>query len=413
MAPAAQSPADPKQNKAMAQARKPLVRTLTLALVIIVLAGAFSQRAFQNLSRIDFRNSNFVFFWIAGRMVLAGQNPYDTSQWLAQHELNHATWQPNRIFPYPLPLAILLAPLGMLTLEAAYVGWQLFTLVVVSLATWAILRTSSAPQPLRVFFPLLLCLMFFGPVFLTLQIGALGGLTLGAVVGAILALERRRELLAGALLSIVLLKPPQGLPLLILGGTWLVFHRSWRALLGLSIGAFVLLVAGLLLDPAWPLAFASIGQMVMTRNLGLHSNVFSLASHACSGGASCTWILGGGAALVVGAATLVYLWRRRSILSHMAAFSVIIPIAFVTAVYAWSYDQILYVIPIAWATGQLAVSARGYALTFVFTIVLVVLSILVLIVQARTGTDLLSSITSLLVLVAVGAALARRQSSPA
>ncbi len=397
----------------MPQARRPLARTLTLALVIVVLAGAFSQRAFQNLNRIDYRNSNFVFFWIAGRMVLAGENPYDTGQWIAQHELNHTTWKPNRVFPYPISLALLLAPLGVLTLEAAYVCWQLFTLVVVALSTWAIMRASSVPRPPRVFFPLLLCLMFFGPLYLTLQIGALGGLMLGAVVGAILALERRRAFLAGALLSIVLLKPPQGLSLLLLGGTWLVFHRSWRALLGLAIGALGLLVAGLLLDPAWPLVFASIGQVVMTRNLGLHSNVFSLASRACNFGVACTWSLGGAAAFLLGGVTLVYLWRRRNALSHLAAFSVIIPIAFVTAVYAWSYDQILYVIPIAWSTGQLAVSGRGYALTLVFTVVLVVFSILVLAAQARTGTDLLSSVTSLLVLVAVGAALARRQPTSA
>ena len=202
--------------------------------------------------------------------------------------------------------------------------------------------------------------MFFGPVYLTLQIGALGALTLGAMTGAILALERRRDFLAGTLLSLALLKPSQGLPILLLGGIWLIFRRSWKAILGMAVGALGLLLLGFLLDPAWPVVFLGSAQGLMTRNVGLHSNVFSLASHACASGGACTWLLGGVASLIVAGATLLYLWRRRRALTQVEAFSLIFPIAFILAIYAWSYDQILYVIPIAWIAAQLAVSRRGY-----------------------------------------------------
>ena len=120
------------QNQTMPQARRDLVPRLILSLSAIALLAAFSQRALQNLARIDYRNSNFVFFWLAGRMAVTGEDPYNEAQWLAQHEINHVTWQADPVFSYPLPLAVFLAPLGLLPLDAAYVCWQLFSLAVLA-----------------------------------------------------------------------------------------------------------------------------------------------------------------------------------------------------------------------------------------------------------------------------------------
>ncbi|MFH1184005.1 MAG: hypothetical protein V1755_03060 [Chloroflexota bacterium] len=96
--------------------RRSVLRLAISIVTLLVLATAFYQRAANNLSRIDYGNSNFVFFWIAGRMVLSGENPHDSAQWLEQHDANNVTWRPNQIFPYPLPLAFRLAPLGLVSL---------------------------------------------------------------------------------------------------------------------------------------------------------------------------------------------------------------------------------------------------------------------------------------------------------
>jgi hypothetical protein len=390
----------------MQQTNRDLVRKAFLALGIAVLAAAFVQRALQNLAHIDYRNSNFVFFWLAGRMVCLGQNPYDAPQWLAQHVINNVAWRSDPVFSYPLPLAILLSPLGLLPLESAYVAWQLLTLAVLAGSVWLILRSSGARHLERLFFPMVLALLFFGPVYLTVQIGGIGALTLGAMTAAILALEKRREYVAGALLSLVLLKPSQGIPILLLGGIWLLFQASWKGIFGLAVGSLALLLTGLILEPTWPAVFLSSAQDLIPRNLGLHSNVFSIARDLCAPGGRCTWILGGAAAVFLDAATLAYLWRRRN-LTQLAAFSFIIPVAFITAVYAWSYDQILYVIPIAWVAGQLSRSPRGYLAAFAFTVLVVTVSLVALALHAYTGTDVLSSITTLVVLAGVGLALTK------
>ena len=391
----------------MQPSRGTLLRKAILALGLAFLAVAVSQRALDNLSRIDYRNSNFVFFWLAGRMVDAGQNPYDTHQWLSQHDLNHVTWRPNQIFPYPLPLAIPLAPLGVVSLETAYLGWQILSAAVMTFCVWAILRSAGTRESQWLTVPLAFGLLFFGPMYLTLQIGAMGAFTLGALTGSVLALETRRPFLAGALLSLVLLKPPQGLPILLLAGAWLVFARSWRALLGVGVGSFALLLVGMLVDPRWPSVFVSSAGDISTRSLGLHSTVFSVARDLCGSGGNCPWVLGSLAAVTVGLATLAFLWRRRLSLSHLGVFSLILPVAFVSAPYAWSYDQIVYVIPITWVVARLAHSTRGLVLAIAFVALAIVLSLAALVAHAYTGFDLLSSITTLLVLIGVGAALSQ------
>jgi hypothetical protein len=388
----------------MQQKQHDLVRKAILALGLAVLAAAFSQRALQNLARIDYRNSNFVFFWLAGRMVDSGLNPYNTPQWIAQHDSNYITWRPNQIFPYPLPLALFLAPLGTLSLETAYVVWQILSAAVLAAAVWVILRAAGARQPALLFFPFMLGLLFFGPVYLTLQIGALGAFTLGAVTATVLALKGHREILAGALLSLVLLKPPQGLSILVLAGMWLFFSHCWKAFLGIGAGALALLLAGMVLDPTWPAVFIDSAHGITTRSLGLHSTVFSIAHHVCQSGGDCQWILGTVAALLIGVVTIAYLWRRRRTLSHFGAFSLIIPVAFIAAIYAWSYDQILYVLPLTWVAGTFARSWKGTAAAIGFAVVVIAFSLVALAAHAYTGTDILSSGTTLLILIGVGAA---------
>lgn len=367
-------------------------------LSVAILGAAFYQRASSNLERIDYKNSNFVFFWLAGRMVLEGQNPYDSALWIAAHDASEVAWRPNLIFPYPLPLAVLMAPLGALPLGPAYFVWQLLSQVLVAAATWFLLARQHDSRHTRLFVPLVLLLLVFGPVLLSLQIGALGAFTLAAIILALAALEAEKPLLGGLALSLTLLKPPQGLPILALMIIWLLIRRGWMALAGLGIGALGLLLLGLPIDSHWPEKFGAAGQAVMDRTLGLQSNVFGFAFHVCRGRSGCMWLLGGAvAALALGTAA-AFLWRHGRRLRAWEALNVVIPVAFFSTLYLWSYDQILYVIPIVWILVKLTDRTRGYLVPFGFMGLLVAVSLLALLVQARTRSDLMSVLTTLLVL---------------
>ncbi|MBI1854620.1 MAG: DUF2029 domain-containing protein [Chloroflexi bacterium] len=349
-----------------------LRRAFTIS-TFIVLGALFYFRAIQNYLRQDYTNSNFFFFWLSGRMINLGQNPYDPVQWLAGHAAFGATWIPNKIFPYPLPLAFFMTPLGLLPLGQSYIAWQIVSQIMIFL-------------------------LFFGPVFLTLQIGSIGPLALGAVLLSILSLEKKRSFLAGAVLALTILKPPQGITILALAGIWFLARRDWKAILGLGLGGIFLLLLGIARDPLWLVKFRAASQAVLERTLGIHSNIYSFAYLACGQDLSCMWIFGTLGTLLVLGLGGIYLWRSKERLTPWEAFNIILPLGFVSTIYLWSYDQLLYVIPITWITAKLIERTKSYIPAFIFLIVLDLFSFAALLVQANTRKDLFSIATTILTL---------------
>jgi hypothetical protein len=120
------------------------------------------------------------------------------------------------------------APLALLPLPTAYFAWQLLSQALIALVVWLLLRNRPEARFQRLFLPLVVFLMFFGPVYLTLQVGAVGALTLLAAGTAIWAWDRRASFAAGALLALTLLKPSQGVPIALLAGVWMVARRTGR-----------------------------------------------------------------------------------------------------------------------------------------------------------------------------------------
>ncbi len=369
-----------------------------MILVLVALGLVFYWKANQNFHSQDYKNSNFFFFWLSGRMVWTGENPYNPVQWLAGHDAFGATWKPNQIFPYPLPLMFFLAPLGLLSLGQAYFIWLVLSQVLMAVTVYVLLNHWKE-QAYRLFFlPVMLFLLFFGPVYLSLQIGSIGPLTLIILVGAILLLDKQRSFPAGLLLSLTILKPPQGLTLLILAGVWFLARRDWKAIAGLAAGGLALLLIGLARDPLWLTKLGGASQVVLDRTLGIQSNLYSFSYLACSANVPCMWSLGSAAVLLVLGGGAYYLWRNAARLTAWEAFNLIIPLGFLTAIYLWSYDQLPYLIPIVWITGKLIERTRSYLYAILFLFFIDLISLVSLIVQAYTKKDLLSVFTTLVVL---------------
>ncbi|MFZ1042725.1 MAG: glycosyltransferase family 87 protein [Anaerolineales bacterium] len=383
-----------------------------MILAVILLGVIFYLKAMQNYIHQDYTNANFFFFWLAGRMMWTGQNPYNATQWLAGHDAYGATWKPNQIFPYPLPLAFLMAPLGLISLGQAYVAWQIVSQIIVALTVFWLLRHWQGQAQRILFLPLVIVLLFFGPVYLTLLIGSIGPLALAAIVLAIFLLERHQSLLAGIVLSSTILKPPQGLTILILAGIWLLARRNWKAIIGIALGGIIMLIAGIVRDPLWVIKFRGASAVVLDRTMGIDSNIYSFAYLACNQSVPCMWIAGTLGSILVIAIGGYYLWRNSGRLNAWEAFNIIIPLGFVSTIYLWSYDQLPYVIPIVWIVGTLVERTKSYIHVFIFLVVLDVLSISSLLVQANTQKDLFSIVNTILVL-GMCLLLLRRKSQPA
>lgn len=370
--------------------RASILNIIGLAVTISVLAGLFYFRALENESNLDYHKTNFFTFWLPGRMLLNGENPYNETQWLAGHDAYDVTWRPNKIFPYPLPLAVFMIPLGLFSLKHAYILWQIVSQIFIAITVFVLLNHWKQPAQRRLLVPMMIFLLFFGPVFLTLQVGSIGALTLIFMFITLCLLEKEKFALAGIVLSLTILKPPQGAAILFLFGIWFLARRNWKAIQGIMLGGLGLLVIGLIQDPLWVEKFLTAGQAVMDRTQGIHSNVWAFAYLACKGASPCSMLLGGAGALTLLGLGSIFLWRKQASLSAWEAMNVIIPIGFVSTVYLWAYDQILYVIPITWIVGMLVQRMKSYIHAFLFLVVLVLYSFFALAMHANTAQDLWS-----------------------
>jgi len=390
-----------------------LKKTLGAIVGIILLGGMIFLRVRISYTSFDFQSSNFTFFWLSGRMLLEGENPYNETQYLAGHETYGIKWQPNKIFPYPLPLAVFCIPLGLLSLSNAYIAWQVITLVIVALTIFLLLNQWKETAPGRLLAPVFASMFFFGPMYLTLHTGSIGALALVAILGAILLFEKDRSLSAGIVLSLTILKPPQGLTILLLAGIWFLSRRDWRAIYGVAIGGIALLVIGMMQDSMWVIKFFSATQAVMDRTQGVHSNVWAYSYLICKGASPCSTLLGGTLSLLLLSLGGLFLWKYhpQGKLTAWEAFNVIIPIAFVSTIYLWSYDQLPYIIPIVWVIGSLVTRTRSYIYAFLFLIVLDLYSLFALAEQATTSKDLWSLGNTLIVFVIVMGLLLSRQTN--
>ncbi len=373
---------------------KPVNLFLTLlALGILIFARVQVSLGF------DVPNSNFSFFWLAGRMILDGQNPYDETQYLAGHDANGMDWRPNNIFPYPLPLTLFCIPVGFFSMQTAYVIWQVVTLLLIALTIYILLRHWQDKSHHNMLVPIFFFLLFWGPLYLTTHAGTFSVFSLLVLLGAILLLENDKSLWAGIVLALTMLKPPQGLTILLLAGVWFLARRDWKAIIGVAIGGLAILIVGLIQDPQWIQKFLGAGDAVMARTLGVHSNVWAFAYLACDGASPCSTLLGGTLSLsLLGGASLL-LWRNQAKWSAWEAMNVIIPVGFVSTIYLWAYDQLPYILPIVWIVGTLTQKQRNIILAFIFLILLDLISIFAIVQQALTDKDLWSLGTTLLVML--------------
>jgi len=87
------------------------VRRLGLRLLISLGLGTlFLTVAVRVVHSLDYVNSDFFTFWLGARMAWTEEDPYSSEDWLSAHDKYGVEWIPNPTYPYPLPLATLLAP---------------------------------------------------------------------------------------------------------------------------------------------------------------------------------------------------------------------------------------------------------------------------------------------------------------
>jgi hypothetical protein len=375
------------------------MKYLKTVVVILLLGTIIYWRTIQNYKNADYYDSNFFVFWLSGKLTLEGQSPYNPEDWAEGHQRYGTITPKEPTFLYPLPLVLFLTPLGLLSLGQAYYVWQIISQVIIGFVVYSLLNRWKSTAHTRLLIPIVLFLLYFGPIYLTLQIGSIGAISLLFILGGLYFLDKQNLFAAGLLFSFTMIKPSQGVVILFILGTIFVLTKQWKFIYGMILGGVLLLILGMILNPNWVSIFIHSSEATFDRRLGVQSNVWSFSYLVCNENSSCYSILGTIGMLILLAVTIYYLWRNDSKITNWEKLNLIIPISFVATLYLWAYDQILYILPIVWIIGTFVEKSKSYILAIIFLIILDLYSLFALVQQATTSHDLWSLGTTILVLV--------------
>jgi len=203
--------------------------------------------------------SDFLAFWGAGRLVMAGF-PWEVFDLATEHAAQAASHTGQMVaYVNPPPYLFLTGPIGLLSYPVAWLVWALGGW----LAWFAVARQVLARDHLVV--------LAYPGAFLAACHAQNGFITGALLVGGVLALargDRRSELVAGLLFGALVIKPH----LALLVPLWLIAGGRWRALAGAALSSLVLCVLSLLVFgpqtwAAWPQSFR-VGAELMAQTGG-------------------------------------------------------------------------------------------------------------------------------------------------
>jgi hypothetical protein len=291
---------------------------------------------------INWPLDDFAEYWAAGRLTLAGGDPYDPAAML--HEQQRAGWSsPTAVMMYNPPWTLPIATLfGLLPFQIARSVWlpiQLLLILWCATRLWAM----SGATPEHTVRAAALALLWM-PTIVALRMGQLSPLILLGLVGFLLSLSRRREIAAGMFFGLTAVKPQLVALVWIAFLLWTVADRRWRVLIGAAVSIAAPTLAALLMNPD---AFAQYGRLMTSYRptFAFESPNIATVLRIAVGGSS-DWPQYVPTAL--GAVLVAFMWWRsrqqwdwRQQLPWLVVFSCLM-----TSYGGWPFDLVVLLIPI-------------------------------------------------------------------
>jgi len=346
----------------------------------------------------SYTHSDFFTFWLAGKLNWTGQDPYAEIAWRGGHHQFGSPWIPNPIFPYPLPLAIFLTPLGLLSFNQAFAIW-IYLAINAVVASGLILLSiwEQHPKIKHFILPIFAGILLFRPFIVSLNNGQLSPFLTLMLVLTVYWWEKKQWGPGSIVLALTVLKPTLGLPIIGLSVIWLARQRNFTALWGIALTFFALFVIAWLRNPAWVMQFLAGGSKKLSSTFGYSPNLWGLGGAICSHEASCTVTAGLLMSTALVCATIFIIVRQYSTLAPATILSLIIPTALLITPYIWVYDQLLLVIPLVVSMMKLLESGYPYLLSALIFVLMAILTWLLLALAAwGVGYDYGSAIIPLL-----------------
>ena len=309
---------------------------LALGILFVAVLGPLERRI--ELAHIN----DFSGLWLGAHAIVLGVDPYETTGWRALVDglgVHDSGALVNDYFPW---VGLALLPFGLVPVEVAGWVWMFLTVTLGALGLRALLRAYLPGRAIEhgVFG---LALLGTQPGFHALVLGQWTFLLLGAICAIVLALRSEHPRRAGLLCLAFLLKPQ-----LFVFTALRVFADRRAALVAIAAGAAVVVVSTLLY-PHWIGAWLSdVGPVRIIRSASLP---VALGDVFGSAGTALGYLL-----ILVGLGL-----ATRFGLSGNASLAVWLALSSAGAVYTWSYDGLLLLVPITVASSVLLVQRRPAA----------------------------------------------------
>lgn len=320
---------------------------IAVGILFVVLLGPLDRR----LEMVH--ENDFSGFWSGGSALLRSVDPYDSSSYLAFTREAQVKIPDAEVYDYFPWVALAMIPLALVPLEVAGWVWMILSMAAAAIALRALLR-HYLPGDARAHGALGLALFAGQPGVQGIVLGQWGLVLMAGVGATVLALRAGRVSRAAAS-SLLFLAKPQLFVFTSLGLAYGALRdRAFRRWLLYAVVLVTLVVAvATVVMPDWLAAWAGD---IPGRRFG-RSAVLTSALGQLLGPAGRVIAL----VLIGAAAALVAVRFRPATDASLAAW---IALSSAGALYAWSADYELLLVPVVIAAGVLARRTRAAATAF-------------------------------------------------
>jgi hypothetical protein len=386
-----------KDEQAM---RKPIYRigfsssnllqsNLFLPALTILLIPVFIWISIVTVKNIFLTNGDFIHMWLGSYLVRTGGNLYSNEIWVNGLIKFGIPTNPPPTYAYPLPLAILMAPIGWLSLESAFTVWVFLSLVMIFLSLSLLVSMKDFPKNGWILFPILISVLAYHPTVLTLYVGQFGVVFLIILSAVIVLWEKEKWGAGGFLLAFTTLKPNLGAPIIAILLLWLISRRKWLPILFTILGGGLIVLIGLLKDIHWVEQFLSVGKNFFSAYLGLSSTVWGISGYLCNFNRSCIIPLGSLISLPIIVGVIYLVHNKRNVLSPSFIVSIAICTTLLVTPYTWAYNHILLIIPIVVIISEMVKAGYPFLITTALFPFIDLLAFFLLIFRVRSDYEII------------------------
>jgi hypothetical protein len=361
----------------------------------IILCSMFAFIAIWSVNLKSETSTDFFQFWLAGYFMRQGVNPYDIPTWLEAHELFQADWVGDQTYLYPVQFSLFFAPLSLLDIKVSYIIWVFISMIFLVVSVLLILDMSRGEGLGHYILPIVIGLAAFRPILMMLHFGQVTALFLVIAVLAAFVYQKDQFFFGSLLISILILKPVFGLPVIVIVSLWLVIEKNTRGIYGLIVGCLAITLSGFMINSNWVFEFLEIGSRRGDLTFGYSTSAFGISAALCNQARMCSYALGVGITGVLLLMIALIIWQNRGRLSAVFIVSLALLFGILASVYMWPYDLSLLVMPITLIIGRMAGRIR-----FVFLALLpVAISLLVIPLTLATMNSLTEAWSAILVIL--------------